>query len=258
MDAPVIAISATFGLVVGSFLNVVVHRVPRRESIVKPRSRCPSCETQIATRDNIPVLSWLILRGRCRHCGQPISGRYPMMELATGAVFAAIAARFGVDIVVPAYLVFAGGLIALAAIDLEHRTLPNRILYPVTGAVLALLAVAASVDDRWGSLLRAGAGAALAFVSLFAIWFVYPKGMGFGDVRLAGLIGLGIGWLGLRQVAVGLFLGFLIGAVVGIGLVVAAGQNRKTRIPFGPFMALGALIAVLWGQDLVRLWLGNA
>jgi len=180
------------------------------------------------------------------------------MELGTGLIFGAVAARFGFDIVVAAYLVLAGGLVALAAIDLEHHTLPNRILYPVAGAVLALLTVAAVVDDRWGSLLRAGAGAALAFGSLFLIWFVYPKGMGFGDVRLAGLIGLGIGWLGLRQVAVGLFLGFLIGAVVGIVLVVAAGKSRKTRIPFGPFMALGALIAVLWGQDLVRLWLGSA
>jgi leader peptidase (prepilin peptidase)/N-methyltransferase len=252
-----IVVCALLGLIVGSFLNVVVYRVPLHESIVTPRSRCPGCAMPIAPRDNIPVLSWLILRGRCRHCGEPISPRYPLMELATCVTFAAIAARFGFDVVLPAYLVLGGGLLTLAAIDLEHRTLPNRILYPVAGTVLALLTVAAAVDGRWGSLLRAGAGAGLAFVSLFLIWFVYPKGMGFGDVRLAGLIGLGIGWLGLRQVAVGLFLGFLIGAVVGIGLVVAAGKSRKTRIPFGPFMALGALIAVLWGQDLVRLWLGS-
>src|SRR2546429_5953579 len=122
-----VALCALLGLIVGSFLNVVVYRVPRHESIVTPRSRCPGCHTEIAPRDNVPVLSWLMLRGRCRHCGQPISARYPLMELATGVIFAAIAARFGFDTALPAYLVFAGGLITLAAIDLEHRTLPNRI-----------------------------------------------------------------------------------------------------------------------------------
>src|SRR2546425_2941879 len=159
MSGAVVAASGVLGLVVGSFLNVVVYRVPRRESIVAPRSRCPNCETPIAPHDNIPVLSWIVLHGRCRHCRHPISCRYPLMELGTGLIFGAIAARFGFDIVVPAYLVFVGGLISLAAIDLEHRTLPNRIVYPVSGAVLALLTLAAAFDDRWGSLLRAGAGA---------------------------------------------------------------------------------------------------
>jgi leader peptidase (prepilin peptidase)/N-methyltransferase len=203
------------------------------------------------------VLSWFVLRGRCRHCRQPISARYPLLELVTGGLFASIAARFGADAALPAFLVFAAGLIALSAIDLEHRRLPNRILYPVAGAVLVLLAVAATADDRWGALLRAGAGAGLALAPLLLVTVVYPEGMGLGDVRLAGLIGLGIGWLGLRQVAVALFFGFLIGSIVGIGLIVAAGRSRRTRIPFGPFMAAGAMVAVFWGQDLVRLWLGN-
>src|SRR5436853_1187475 len=167
----VVAVSVIVGLVVGSFLNVVVHRVPRGESIVTPRSRCPGCETQISPRDNIPVVSWLVLRGRCRHCRQPISARYPLLELGTAVLFGAVAARFGADAALPAYVVLAGGLIALAAIDLEHRTLPNRILYPVAGTVLVLFTVAAAVDDRWSQLFRAGAGAALAFVALFLIWF---------------------------------------------------------------------------------------
>ena len=137
----VVAVSSVLGLIVGSFLNVLVHRVPLHLSIVTPRSRCPGCEAPIAPRDNVPVLSWLALRGRCRHCGERISARYPLLELGTGMVFGAVAARFGADSALPAFLVVAAGLVALSAIDLEHRTLPNRILYPVGTAAAGLFVI---------------------------------------------------------------------------------------------------------------------
>ena len=246
-----------FGLVIGSFLNVVIHRTPAGESIVKPRSRCPSCGTQIAERDNIPVLSWLMLRGKCRHCGVPISARYPIVELLTGALFAALAWRLGLAWELPAFLVFTAGLIALSGIDLDTFLLPKKVFYPVLFSSGALLLAAGVLTRDWQGLREAVIGSLLAFAVLGGIHFAYPKGMGFGDVRLVALLGLFLGWLELGAVAVGLFLGFMLGAVVGVGLMIAGRRGRKDRIPFGPFLAAGAYLAIFLAGPILNLYLGR-
>ncbi|HSH62322.1 MAG TPA: prepilin peptidase, partial [Acidimicrobiales bacterium] len=209
MTVPLAAGCALLGFVVGSFLNVVVHRVPRKESVVTPRSRCPGCETPVASRDNIPVVSWLILKGRCRSCQQSISPRYPLVELLTGVLFAVTALRLGPDWALPAFLVVVAGLIAISAVDLERFIVPNRILYPTLFLAAPLLVLAGALGDDWSSVRTAAIGGALAWGLLLVIHLISPKGMGFGDVRLAGLIGMTLGWLSVGHVLVGLFLGFL-------------------------------------------------
>jgi leader peptidase (prepilin peptidase)/N-methyltransferase len=244
------------GLLVGSFLNVVIHRVPRHESVVRPRSRCPGCGTTLAERDNIPVLSWLVLRGRCRTCGEPISARYPAIELLTALVFAAVGARFGADWSVPAYLVLAAALLAVSAIDLEHFVVPNRVLLATVAVGVPLLVLAAAVDHRWDDLGTAAIGAAVAFALLLVINLVNPRGMGMGDVKLAGVLGAWLGFLDLGHVFLGLFLGFLLGSVGGILLIATGVRSRKDHIPFAPFLAAGALLAVLVGGPLLD-WYGG-
>ena len=251
MTALVAAISGVYGLIIGSFLNVVIWRVPRKESIVKPPSHCPACDARIANRDNVPVISWLLLRGRCRNCGTAISSRYPFVELLTAVLFAAVGARFAHSWALPAYLVLTGALIALSAIDLEHYILPNRILYPADGAMIVLLAAASAGEHDWGAFVRAAIAGAIAFAVFFVIHIVSPKGMGFGDVRLSFLLGLGLGWLGWGEVAGGLFAGFLYGAVVGVALIAVRVRGRKQQIPFGPFLAAGATTFVLFGEPIV-------
>ena len=251
MTALVVAGSAVLGLLVGSFLNVVVHRVPRKESVVKPRSRCPGCGTELAARDNVPVVSWLLLKGRCRTCGEPISPRYPLVELGTAAVFAATAVRLGVDAALPAFLVVMAGLVAISAVDLELFIVPNRILYPTLFAAAPLLMAAAAVDGDWNGARTAAIGGALGWGLLLVIHLVSPAGMGFGDVRLAGLIGMMLGWLSLGHVLVGLFLAFASAAVLGVGLIALGVKGRKDKVPFGPFLAAGALMSVLFGSPIL-------
>lgn len=251
MTALVAAISGLYGLVIGSFLNVVIWRVPRHESIVKPPSHCPGCDVKIANRDNVPVVSWLLLRGRCRNCGTRISPRYPVIELFTAVLFAAVGARFAHSWALPAYLVLAGALIALSAIDLEHYLLPNRILYPVDGAAIVLLALASGLEHDWGAFVRALIAGAVAFAIFFVIHLVSPRGMGFGDVRLAFLLGLCLGWLGWGEVEGGLFAGFLYGSVIGLVLIAVKVRGRRQQIPFGPFLAAGAMTFVLFGAPIV-------
>ena len=246
---------AVVGLAVGSFLNVVIHRVPRKESVVRPRSRCPHCEAQIAERDNIPIVSWIVLRGRCRSCGTRIPVRYPLVEAATAVLFAAVAVRFGLTAELPAFCIFLGALLALALIDLEHFLLPSRIIYSTLLIEAVVLGVTAVVDQRWVTLEHAVIAGLVAFLTFFMIHFIYPAGMAWGDLRLAGLIGFVLGWLGYQYVLVGLFLAFLSASIVGIALIAARRANGKTPIPFGVFLALGAVIAVLWGQPLAHLWL---
>ncbi|MDQ1382081.1 MAG: leader peptidase (prepilin peptidase) / N-methyltransferase [Actinomycetota bacterium] len=251
MTALVAAISGIYGLVIGSFLNVVIWRVPRKESIVTPPSHCPGCDAKIANRDNIPVLSWLMLRGRCRECATSISARYPLVEILTALLFAAVGARFAHSWALPAFLVLAGALVALSIIDLEHYVLPNRIIYPVDGALLVLLAGASALEHDWGAFGRALVGGAAAFAVFFVIHLVSPRGMGFGDVRLSFLLGLALGWLGWGEVAGGLFAGFLYGAVIGVALIAVKVKGRKQQIPFGPFLALGAMTFVLFGRPVL-------
>ena len=249
------AACALLGLLVGSFLNVVIVRVPEKRSIVRPRSHCPRCSVQLRERDNIPVLSWLLLRGRCRSCAEPIPVRYPLVELATGVLFAAMALRIGADWALPGYLLFAGALLAVSAIDLERFLVPNRIVYPSLVASLVLLGAAALLGGDGDAFLRALGGAVAASGGLFALALLYPRGMGMGDVKLALLLGLYLGWLSLGHVLLGLFLGFLLGSIVGIGLLATGVRGRKDHLPFAPFLATGAVLAVLVGEPLLDLYL---
>jgi len=238
-----------FGAVVGSFLNVVVRRLPRGESLVHPRSRCPSCGTPIAGYDNIPIFSWLVLRGRCRHCQAPISPRYPAVELLTAVTFAAVVLVGGLDDDLVLELPFVAALIALAGIDYDHKLLPNRIVYPL--AVWGLVATVLVDRDDLVEHLVAGAG---AFLFLFLAVLAYPRGMGMGDVKLAGAMGL---YLGVSVIPA-LLIAFLSGSIVGIVILAREGAAaRKKAVPFGIFLALGGIVAVLVGPDLVELYEDN-
>jgi leader peptidase (prepilin peptidase)/N-methyltransferase len=254
VTAVVAVISGIVGLCVGSFLNVVIHRVPRRESVVRPRSHCPQCDTQIDERDNIPVVSWLALRGRCRTCRARIPVRYPLVEAATAALFVAAAVRLGASWDLPAFCVFFASLLAISVIDLDLFIIPNRVIYPTLAVTAPLLVVAAAADGSWGHLRNAAIGGAAGFGVLLVIHVAAPHGMGFGDVRLAGVIGMMLGWLGLRYLFLGLFLAFLLAAVIGLVLIAARLRSRKDAVPFGPFMAMGAVLAVLWGQVILNAY----
>src|SRR4051794_639233 len=241
-----IAFAALFGAVLGSFLNVVAWRLPRGESIVHPRSRCPRCETEIVWYDNVPVVSWLLLRGRCRHCGERIPVRYPAVELLTAATFAAIVAARGFDDALLLELPFAAVLIAVTAIDLEHRIVPNRIVLPA--AVWALVAAALVAPGHLPELLIAGAA---AFLGLLAAALAYPAGMGMGDVKLAGVMGLFLG----ASVAPALLAAFASGSAAGVAILLREGGSaRKKGIPFAPFLALGGLVGILAGPALIDLY----
>ena len=225
---------------------MVVHRLPRGQSLVSPRSSCPRCGAALALKDNWPLFSWLALRGRCRSCGEPISPRYPLIELLTAIVFAAVVLARGVDGELLLELPFAAVLVAVAAIDLEHRIVPNRIMLPA--AVWALAVGAAVRADDLPEHLLAG-GAAFAFLLLAAL--AYPAGMGMGDVKLAGVMGL---YLGLSVVPA-LFSAFIAGSLVGLVLLAREGLSaRKKGIPFAPFLALGGLVGLLAGPELVDFY----
>ncbi len=237
------------GGLIGSFLNVVAHRVPRGESLVSPGSHCPACDAPVRPYDNIPVLSWLLLRGRCRNCGVRISPRYPLVELLTAAAFAIVVALNGLDEDLLLELPFVAALIALAAIDLDHRLLPNRIVYPLAawGVVATLLVERADLAEN----LVAGAG---AFTFLFLAVLAYPRGMGMGDVKLAGVMGL---YLGLSVIPA-LLIAFLAGSVVGLTMIAREGASaRKKAVPFGVFLALGGIVALLAGPELIGLYEDN-
>jgi leader peptidase (prepilin peptidase) / N-methyltransferase len=241
-----IALIAVLGAIIGSFLNVVIHRLPLGESLASPGSRCPSCRTPIAPYDNVPIVSWLLLRGRCRHCGAPISPRYPAVELLTAATFAAVVAVRGFDDNLLLELPFVACLIALAGIDLDHKLLPNKIVYPM--AAYGLVATAIVDTDDLVEHLIAGAG---GFLFLFIALVAYPRGMGMGDVKLAGAMGL---YLGLSIVPA-MLTAFLTGSLVGLGMMAREGvQARKKAVPFGVFLALGGIVGVLAGPELIDLY----
>ncbi len=243
------------GILIGSFLNVVVHRVPLGRSVVAPASRCPGCDTPLLRRDNVPVLSWLALRGRCRHCARPISPRYVVVELLTGALFAAVAWLVGWSWVLPAHLYLAAIAVALAAIDLDVKRLPDVIVLPSYVVAPVLLAVASAGTGEWSALGRAALGGLALWGFYYALYRVKPGGMGFGDVKLAGVLGLYLAWWGWPQFLVGAFLAFLVGGVVSVALLLFSDAGRKTRIPFGPYMLAGALAALFTGADLAGWYL---
>jgi leader peptidase (prepilin peptidase) / N-methyltransferase len=252
--AAVVAVIGLFGLAIGSFLNVVIWRVPRSESVAHPPSHCPTCNTAIRPRDNVPVVSWLLLRGKCRDCGSRISARYPLVELGTAALFVAFAIHFGIHADLPAYLYLAAVGISLAMIDLDLQRLPDVLTLPSYLVGLALLGIAAWVDHSPGALGRAALGMAALFAFYGIVWFVYPAGMGLGDVKLAGVLGLYLGWLGWGQLVVGAFAAFAVGALVSIGIVVFKEGGRKTRIPFGPFMLIGVVIGIYAGHPIAHAY----
>jgi leader peptidase (prepilin peptidase)/N-methyltransferase len=239
------------GLAIGSFLNVVIWRVPRGESIVRPPSHCPRCDTPLAELDNIPVISWLVLRGRCRTCSAPISARYPLVELLTAALFAGIAGRFGFSWAVPAYLVFAASLVALSCIDIDLRLLPRVIIYPSTAMVAALLALASGMGLGWHRMLVAVCCSIGWFLLFYLINLASPRYLGFGDVRLSLLLGLALGWLGWGYVLLGFFAGSFVGAVLGLILIWTGTLKRDESLPYGVFLAIGAGIAVFAGPQLL-------
>jgi leader peptidase (prepilin peptidase)/N-methyltransferase len=239
------------GLAIGSFLNVVIYRVPRDESVVTPRSRCPTCATPIKEYDNIPVLSWIALRGKCRHCHAPISPRYLVVELATGALFAGVAARMGFAWALPAFLVLLAALLALSCIDIEFLILPKKIIYPSLVLVTVLLVLASGATHDWNRLEIGAICAAAWFVFFFAMNFASPRILGFGDVRLAPLIGLALGWLGWRYVVLGFFAANLIGLVIGLVLIGARRMKRDQPIPYGVFLAAGAALAIYAGPEIL-------
>ena len=257
MDGLLVLLCGLLGLVIGSFLNVVIWRVPRKLSVVRPPSHCPQCETPIRPTDNVPVLSWLLLSGKCRHCGNPIPVRYPLVEASCGVLFAAVAARFGAEWELPAYLVLVASLLAISLIDLEHFIVPDRITAPLTVSALALLGVAALADGNGWRFGRTLLGGVAFFAFLLVLNLMYPKGMGMGDVKLAFSLGLFLGWLGWGQVFLGGFLAFLLGAVVGVGLIATKIKSRKDVVPFGPFLALGTMLTVLWGDPILRWYTGS-
>lgn len=280
-----IAVCAAVGLIVGSFLNVVIARVPEGESIVRPASRCPRCGTPIAPRDNVPVISWLVLRGRARCCGGRISVRYPLVELATGAAFAVVAAWAttlwtpsllgeapaaaaadslqplawnGALAPLPAFLYLAAASVALAVIDLDTYRLPFWIVVPSWWAAGVLLGGAALLLGHPAAVGRMLAGGVALWGLYRLLHAVYPAGMGYGDVRLAGLLGMYLAWLDWGALVTGAFLGFLVGGLGGVGVLIARQSGLKTQIPYGPYMIIGAWIGIFWGQSIASAYLRTA
>jgi leader peptidase (prepilin peptidase)/N-methyltransferase len=244
-----IAAATVLGALIGSFLNVVIHRLPLGESLVTPGSHCPACDAPVRSFDNVPVLSWLMLRGRCRSCGAPISVRYPAVELLTAASFGAVVAVRGFDDGLWLELPFVACLIALAGIDLDHKLLPNKIVYPMAayGLVVSLIVV----TDDFPEHLIAGVG---AFAFLLLAVLAYPSGMGMGDVKLAGAMGL---YLGVSVVPA-LLAAFFTGTVFGLAVIAREGaQARKKAVPFGVFLAIGGLVGVLAGPELIDVYESN-
>ena len=244
-----------FGTVVGSFLNVCIYRLPKEESIVAPRSRCPACQSPIHALDNIPLVSFALLRGRCRACGASIAWRYPLVEALTGILFALTVVRFGVTLQAAFLLTFLAGLIVISFIDLDHQIIPNVITLP--GIPLGLLTGFLFRDppllDR---LIGALAGAGFLYLVLFYGGVLYgQEAMGEGDLNLIAMVGAFLGW---KAVIVTILVGCLVGSAVGLSLIALRRLGRRQHIPFGPFLSLGAVVALFWGDRLIAWYLGFA
>lgn len=249
MTALLVATCGVLGLLLGSFANVVIMRVPEGGSVAMPASACPHCAAPISPRDNVPVVSWLLLRGRCRDCAEPISARYPLVEASMAALFGAVAWRVGLDWSLPGYLLFAWMLVVVAVIDARTRRIPNRLTYPLTPALLALLGAAALLTGAPWLALRATLGGMAAFGALLLLALISPRGMGMGDVKLGGFIGIGLGYLGWGHVVLGVAVGFFLGGVIALALIALRLRGRKDVIPFGPYLAAGAIATLLAGNE---------
>jgi leader peptidase (prepilin peptidase) / N-methyltransferase len=258
MSVPAAALAAVAGLLVGSFANVVIHRVPRGESVVSPPSACPSCGARIAARDNVPVLGWLLLRGRCRHCRAPIARAYPLVELAMAALFALVAGQLWPDHpwAVPAYLVLAFACLVLTVIDARTRRLPDAITKPTLVVVAALLAVAALAEGAPGRLGRGLLASGLVGGLFWLVAAARPGWVGRGDVKLVPTLALGLGWLSWSALIVGFYAAFLVGGVAGLWAMLVLGRSRKSSLPFGPSLAIGTVVGVL-ATGPVAAWYGR-
>jgi leader peptidase (prepilin peptidase)/N-methyltransferase len=251
--------AAVLGLIVGSYLNVLIFRLPLGISTVTPRSRCPRCGTPIRALDNVPVLSYLALGGRCRHCGARISWRYPAVEAATSLLFLACFLRFGISLQAPVAALFCALLLALAMIDYDHMILPDKLTY--SGVALGVLLQpfvpwAGLWEGPWGAMAGGVLGALLGSGILLAVWTAWylirrEEGMGLGDAKMLAAIGAFLGWKG---VLVSLFFAALSGAVVGLALMAIQGTDLKTKLPFGTFLAFGGLLALFAGEPIVRAY----
>jgi leader peptidase (prepilin peptidase) / N-methyltransferase len=245
-------ICGVFGLMIGSFLNVVIYRVPQHLSIVSPPSGCPNCHHDIRARDNIPVISWLILHGRCRDCRAPISWRYPAVELTTALLFAGVPLRLGRSWEVPAYCVFVAGVFALALIDVDTLTLPRSIVWTHLGLVLALLLATSIITHQWRDLIT-GSLCGLAWSGLYlAMFLIRPKLIGFGDVRFALVLGLGLGYLDLAYPWAAFFYANLVGILIVVILLATKVLRRDQPVPYGVFLAAGTLLIFYFGPSLVQ------
>jgi leader peptidase (prepilin peptidase) / N-methyltransferase len=247
-----VLVAVPFGLAIGSFMTVAVHRLPRSESLLTPRSRCPGCGAELRNRDNIPLISWLMLRGRCSSCGMRISIEYPLTELATAAVVVGVALTWTDVWVAVIVAALASMMPAIALIDIRHHIIPNRLMYPALIAFPVLL-VAAWLSGAHLNLAGAAIGFAAYGGGLLLVALV-SRGMGMGDVKLAGLIGLVLGSLGLRYVGVAAGAAIVLGGVGGL-MALLLGRSRRDAIPFGPYMAAGALVAIFVGDRLAEGYL---
>lgn len=265
MLAYLVGVVAIFGLLIGSFLNVVIYRVPNGMSVVSPPSACPTCGNHIRSLDNIPVVSWLMLRAKCRNCKSKISARYPLVESATAVFFGLVAATIippllsgelsarqttaGV-ITLAAFLYLAGITVSLALIDLDTHKLPDAIVLPAYLVGGGLFLAASIAEGDYSALIRAAVGLAALLLFYFLMAFAYPAGMGLGDVKLAGVLGMYLGWVGWGALASGAIAAFILGGIYALVLVVTRRANRKSGIPFGPWMLLGAWVGIAFGNQL--------
>jgi leader peptidase (prepilin peptidase) / N-methyltransferase len=250
MDALVTGVSAAGGFVLGDGLEILVDRLGERRPLDRPWWRCQACQAPATGLGLVPVVRVVARRRGCRSCAVRVAHplRPALLAAVSAVVLGLFGARFGADVVLAAYAVFGLSMVAISAVDLERWIIPNHIIYPTLALLIPLFVVSSAVDHRWGSLERAAISAVVAFLGFYALHLAVPKGMGFGDVRLAGVIGLATGWLGFGHAFVGFFAGFVLGAVIGIVFIVVSGGGRKTKIPFGPFLAAGAVLSIVWGS----------
>ena len=252
----VAVVAGLFGLVFGSFINVLAYRVPIGRSVVHPPSACPSCGSPVLPRDNIPVISWFLLKGRCRSCQNPFSFRYPAVEALTGILFASTALVIGLVWALPAYLWFLGVTMTLILTDLDHKRIPNRILYPGTIVGTVLLFIGSLLDGTISAFWRGGLGGIYYFAGLFLLAVIARGGFGFGDVKLSFMLGLFAAFQGWKHFGVGVFLAFLIGGIVSVALLVSRRRGRKDSIPFGPSLVAGSWIGIAFGASIGDWYLG--
>lgn len=252
----IVAVAALAGLIVGSFLNVIAHRIPAGISVVRPPSRCPGCGSGIRARDNVPVISWIVLRGKCRDCSAPISARYPLVEATTAALFAATAAVIGAAWTLPGYLWFGALTLVLSVVDIDHKRLPNRILYPGTVVGVLLLAGGAVADGVWSSMYRALTGGAVYFGLLLIVALLARGGFGMGDVKLAFVLGVFTAFRSWQSLGVAVFGAFVLGGLASVALLAVGKAGRKDAIPFGPWLVLGSWVGIAFGDSIGNWYLG--